>query len=136
MSIKTKMQSLIEAANAETGKGDTDLTTAVQSLISESGAAATFTPSVSADGTLSWTNNKGLPNPEPVNIKGPQGETGATGPQGERGPKGEQGIQGPAGNDGYTPVKGTDYYTEADKTEMVNAVIAALPVYDGEVVDV
>ena len=38
--------------------------------------------------------------------------------------------------DGYTPVKGVDYYTEADKTEMVNAVIAALPVYDGEVVEV
>ena len=36
MSIKTKMQSLIEAANAETGKGDTDLTTAVQSLSSSS----------------------------------------------------------------------------------------------------
>ena len=41
MSIKTKMQSLIEAANAETGKGDTDLTTAVQSLISESGGTPT-----------------------------------------------------------------------------------------------
>ena len=33
MSIKTKMQSLIDAANAETGKGDTDRTAAVQSLI-------------------------------------------------------------------------------------------------------
>ena len=40
------------------------------------------------------------------------------------------------GADGKTPIKGTDYYTEADKTEIVNAVIAALPVYDGEVVDV
>ena len=37
MSIKTKIRSLIEAANAKTGKGDADLTTAVQSLISESG---------------------------------------------------------------------------------------------------
>ena len=100
MSIKTKMQSLIEAANAETGKGDTDLTTAVQSLISESGAAATFTPSVSADGTLSWTNNKGLPNPEPVNIKGPQGETGPQGPQGPKGDTGATGPQGPAGAPG------------------------------------
>lgn len=36
--------------------------------------------------------------------------------------------------DGRTPVKGTDYYTEADKAEMVSAVIAALPVYNGEVV--
>ena len=35
MSIKTKMRSLIAAANAKTGKSDTDLTTAVQSLISE-----------------------------------------------------------------------------------------------------
>lgn len=76
MSIKTKMQSLIDASNAKTGKGDTDLTAAVQSLISESGGGATFTPSVSADGTLSWTNNKGLTNPEPVNIKGPQGADG------------------------------------------------------------
>ena len=30
MSIKTKIRSLIAAANAKTGKGDTDLTTAVQ----------------------------------------------------------------------------------------------------------
>ena len=33
MSIKTKIRSLIAAANAKTGKGDTDLTAAVQSLI-------------------------------------------------------------------------------------------------------
>lgn len=30
---------------------------------------ATFIPSVSEDGILSWTNNGDLPNPEPVNIK-------------------------------------------------------------------
>lgn len=33
----------------------------------------------------------------------------------------------PAGADGKTPVKGVDYYTEADKEEMVQAVLAALP---------
>ena len=38
MGIKTKMQSLIDAANAKTGKGDADLTTAVQSLIDGYGA--------------------------------------------------------------------------------------------------
>lgn len=43
---------------------------------------ATFTPAVAADGTLSWTNDKGLANPEPVNIMGPQGPQG---PQGEPG---------------------------------------------------
>ena len=37
---------------------------------------ATFTPSVSADGTLSWTNDKGLDNPPSVNIKGADGEKG------------------------------------------------------------
>lgn len=40
------------------------------------------------------------------------------------------------GKDGKTPVKGTDYFTSSDKAEMVNAVIAALPVYGGEVADV
>ena len=39
-------------------------------------------------------------------------------------------LTGPAG---YTPEKGVDYYTDADKQEMVQAVIAALPVYNGEV---
>ena len=34
------------------------------------------------------------------------------------------------GEPGLTPVRGTDYYTEADKTEMVQAVLAALP--DGD----
>lgn len=31
---------------------------------------ATFTPSVSDDGIISWTNDGGLPNPDPVNILG------------------------------------------------------------------
>lgn len=43
---------------------------------------ATFTPAVSADGTLSWTNNSGLSNPPSVNIKGPKGDKGNTGSQG------------------------------------------------------
>ena len=38
MSIKTKIRSLIAAANAKTGKSDTDLTTAVQSLVDGYGA--------------------------------------------------------------------------------------------------
>lgn len=38
------------------------------------------------------------------------------------------------GDPGKTPVNGTDYFTAADKAEMVSAVIAALPVYTGEVV--
>ncbi len=45
---------------------------------------------------------------------------------------GADGKNGTNGKDGRTPVKGTDYYTAADKQEMINAVIAALPVYTGE----
>lgn len=37
------------------------------------------------------------------------------------------------GAPGYTPVKGEDYYTPAEKSEMVQAVIDALPKYAGEV---
>ena len=40
-------------------------------------SGATFTPSVSSTGNLSWTNDKGLPNPPTVNIRGPQGPAGS-----------------------------------------------------------
>lgn len=39
----------------------------------------TFTPAVSSEGVISWTNNGNAANPESVNIKGPKGDTGATG---------------------------------------------------------
>lgn len=37
------------------------------------------------------------------------------------------GKDGQDGADGHTPVKGVDYWTDADKAQMVNDVIAALP---------
>ena len=37
---------------------------------------ATFKPTVSISGDLSWTNDKGLPNPDGVNIKGVPGDPG------------------------------------------------------------
>lgn len=81
----------------------------------------TFTPSVSAAGDLSWTNDGGKANPAPVNLKGPQGETGPTGPQGETGPQGPTGATGPQG------APGKDYtLTEADKTEIAAEAAAAL----------
>lgn len=39
---------------------------------------ATFIPSVSDDGIISWTNDRDLPNPKPVNIKGEKGDSGVT----------------------------------------------------------
>ena len=80
-------------------------------IYKEGGGAngATFYPSVSPDGVLSWENDKGLENPEPVNIKGAKGdkgdpgEPGAQGAKGDKGDKGEQGepgAQGPKGDKG------------------------------------
>ena len=93
-------------------KGDTG----AQGPQGETGATgAVFTPSVDADGNISWTNNGGLENPEARNIRGPQGATGDTGAQGPKGDTGPQGPTGPAGSDanvtsanviaalGYTP---------------------------------
>lgn len=57
----------------------------------------TFTPSVSAAGDLSWTNDGGKANPAPVNLKGPPGAPGKD----------------------YT-------LTDADKTEIANEAAAAL----------
>ena len=37
---------------------------------------ATYTPSISPSGDLSFTNDKGLPNPETVNLKGEKGDPG------------------------------------------------------------
>ena len=61
MSIKTKIRSLIAAANAKTGKGDADLTTAVQSLISKTGGITpsgnkALTPSETAQTGIDVTN--------------------------------------------------------------------------------
>lgn len=50
------------------------------------------------------------------------------------GTDGAPGTPGADGADGHTPIKGVDYWTEEDKAEMVADTIAALPVYNGEVV--
>lgn len=78
----------------------------VQALLKDIGKGVngtTYTPSVSVAGEISWTNDGGKDNPEPVNIKGPKGDTGpqgAPGKDGERGPQGEPGKDGAAGPQG------------------------------------
>lgn len=67
---------------------------------------ATFTPSVSSAGVISWTNDGGLPNPDSVNIKGPTGQTGPAGPAGQGVPAG--GTQGQV----LAKASNTDYDTE------------------------
>lgn len=63
------------------GKGlsSNDFTNEYIKKINQMGEAKrgfTFTPSVSEEGIISWTNDGELDNPNPVNIKGPQGAIG------------------------------------------------------------
>ena len=55
---------------------------------------------------------------------GAKGDAGATGPAGAPGKDGEKGDPGTPGK---TPIRGADYWTAADKQELVNDVLAALP---------
>lgn len=59
---------------------------------------------------------------------------GKDGKDGQDGAPGADGKDGANGTDGYTPQRGTDYWTNEDKATMVQDVINALPVYNGEVV--
>ena len=71
-------------------------------------AGTTFTPSVAADGTLSWTNDGGKTNPDSVNIKGPQGNPGEKGNPGETGAKGADGVTPTIGTNGNWYLGDTD----------------------------
>lgn len=105
----------------------------------------------STDGGSTWTNLIAV-----ADLKGADGKPGAAGAPGkdghspvvtatksgktttinvdgaaiatvEDGADGKPGAAGAPGKPGKTPVRGTDYWTAADKQEIVNSVIAALP---------
>ena len=62
--------------------------TALEEAIKKAAAlkdGTTFTPRVSDEGVLSWTNEDGKDNPAAVNIKGPNGDKGEPGAKGETG---------------------------------------------------
>ena len=93
---------------------------------------ATFTPSVSADGIISWTNDKDLPNPEPVNImgtkgdkgdkgdRGLQGVQGIQGDRGEQGQKGDKGDTGEPGKDGFSPIASIENITGGHRVSITD----------------
>ena len=117
------------------------------------GSNEVWLPAVS-DGVLTWTKSDSDIPPAPANIKGDTGAAGAPGKDGKdgtngitptigdngnwyiggtdtgkpsRGAIGAPGKDGAPGAAGHTPCKGTDYWTAADKQEIVNDVLAALP---------
>ena len=80
-------------------------------------SGATFTPSVSEAGVISWTNDKGLANPSPVNIKGATGATGATGAAG-------QSAYAAAQSGGYTDTEANFYADLAAIQGLADALAA------------
>lgn len=103
-----------------------------------------YLPTVS-DGILSWQPSKAdMPSAPSADVRGPKGDKGDPGQPGAPGDPGytpQKGIDyfdgapGEPGAPGRTPVRGTDYWTAQDKQAIVNDVLAALPVYNGEVAD-
>ena len=106
----------VEVKFAETDK-KLDLSLGKTQIVHDGENGATFTPSVSEDGTISWENNRELENPEPVNVRGAtytpslseEGVISWTNDKGLPNPNSVN-IKGVKGDDGYTPVKGKDYF--------------------------
>ena len=105
-------------------------------IIVDEGVLYEVTEFDGTDITMEYTN---------MSLTGGVGPRGPEGPAGPAGPAGKDGnvafdsltaaqkeqLRGEPGADGETPVKGVDYYTEADKAEMVEDVLAALPTMKG-----
>lgn len=72
-------QTASEAAN-KAAKDANDATSNLEQKVANGDFnGATFTPSVTPGGDLTWTNDKDLPNPATVNIKGEKGDPGQPG---------------------------------------------------------
>jgi hypothetical protein len=97
-------------------------------------SGATYVPQVSEDGYLSWINDKGLINPDPVRLRGDKGETGEPGPKGEKGDTGEPGAKGQQGtvfvpsvdNQGVLTFTNSDGLPNPDPINIVNLILAEL----------
>ena len=103
-----------------TAAGLNKMEDAIEYLVRTQQARALFTPSVSPNGDLSWTNDLELDNPETVNIKGDQGPQGPQGPQGEKGEDGEDGRNGKDGKDGTSMVLKGTVKTESDLNNLTD----------------
>lgn len=88
----------------------------------------TFTPSVDSAGNLSWTNDGGLSNPAPVNIKGATGATGERGEQGIPGERGTQGDKGDKGDKGDPGAPGKDGSDANVTAENIQSALGYTPV--------
>lgn len=86
-----------------------------------------FTPAVSEDGTLSWTNNGNLPNPAPSNIKGEKGNPGTPGAKGDNGTTFTPAVS----SDGVLSWTNDGGLANPDSVNITNLVLAKLPTWTG-----
>ena len=88
-SVSTAQTNAVSAVGTAKTSAVSSVNSAKSTALTEIGSAAStkkseletiagmyYTPAVTADGVLSWTNNGGKENPDAVNIKGPKGDTG------------------------------------------------------------
>ena len=98
----------------------------------------TFTPHLSANGVLSWTNDGGLANPDPVNIKGVPGSKGDKGDKGDPGSDASVTAANIKSALGYTPADSKDIPTVPTALKNPNALTIkageAEIIYDGSTV--
>lgn len=80
--VKSGAKTTLTIQNAEGDPTTVEINDGEDGTNGEEGA--TFTPHIS-NNTLSWTNNKGLANPDPVNVKGDPGTPGTPGSKGDDG---------------------------------------------------
>lgn len=113
----------------------------------EGPAGTVFVPDVDEDGNLSWDNDGGLDNPEPVNIKGPQGEpftyedftaeqlAALQGPTGPAGAPGKDNLPNIAATSGTEVTLTLDNNVEYQCSEAVTALTIEgfIPAEDGKV---
>lgn len=80
-----------------------------------------------ADGYIQYSTDSGMTWQNLIAVADLKGADGAPGKDGPAGAPGKDGEKGDPGTPGKTPIRGADYWTAADKQEIVNSVIAALP---------
>lgn len=80
--VDAAIENLTNTVNDSVQKAEEAVETTTNKLLAAKEAGefngATFTPSVTEAGDLSWTNDKGLDNPATVNIKGARGNDGVS----------------------------------------------------------
>lgn len=122
MTLQTIQRQIGDLADLTTTAKDT-LVAAINEAARTGGGAGSMDLRV-ADGYVQYSRDGGSTWQNLIAVAELRGADGSQGSRGEPGAKGDPGTPGAAG---HTPVKGTDYWTAADKQEIVNNVLAALP---------